>query len=309
MPCANPSQKSEPMMNLDLIKRVIETSPPVESDDFDWSEDSPLSKIWRDDTDEVTYWVDWREEDDAIPEYCEGVLKTGCLSAECVEIEEEPGFAVDITYKGKVTRVPLVVGAADRPITMFTLNQVLEPDYEVRYLRASECTDSWCCVPLPTSAWRELEAQYGDRVDWAFTRITMPDLEEYARAEALFDRPTPSAPEVPPMPAAATAAAPAPAFGAGTPGFDQRKPSPYASSQNVRPLKRKSTALILAIFFGVAGTHRYYLGKYASGALFSLLFMILQVTRMAPLMMFFVVIDIAFIATGKMKDGYGRPLV
>ena len=305
-------------MNLDLIKRVIETSPPVESDDFDWNEDSPLSKIWRDDTDEITYWVDWREEDDAIPEYCEGVLKTGCLSAECVEIEEEPGFAVDITYKGKVTRVPLVVGAADRPITMFTLNQVLEPDYEVRYLRASECTDGWCCVPLPTSAWRELEAQYGDRVDWAFTRITMPDLEEYARVEAMFDRPTPSAPEVPAMPFAApaaapdanaTGAAPAPAFGAGAPSFEERMRSPHASSQKTRPLKRKTTALILAIFFGVAGTHRYYLGKHASGALFSLLFLILQETKMAPLMMFFVVIDMAFIAADRMKDGYGRPLV
>ena len=312
-------------MNLDLIKRVIETSPPPESHDFQWGEDSPLSQIWEDENEDLAYWVDWREEDDLIPGYCEEVLNTGCLSAECVDIEEEPGFAVDITYKGKVTRVPLVVGAADRPITMFTLNQVLAPDYEVRYLRASLCTDGWCCVPLPTAGWQELEQEYGNKVDWAFTRITMPDLDEYARVEAMFSNSAPSAPATATVPTSSesvvTAAAdptspssepttplPENPFGAGSPTFSTSHPAPGGLATDARR-KSKILSIFLALFFGTLGLHRLYLGHYKSGLCMPALIILSHGVFLIPVIFPWILVDIYLIATGKLTSTDGLPLV
>jgi TM2 domain-containing membrane protein YozV len=62
------------------------------------------------------------------------------------------------------------------------------------------------------------------------------------------------------------------------------------------------TILLLSIFLGGFGVHRYYAGKIGTGIL------------MFMLSCFFVgfvwvIIDIIIIASGKFKDSYGRPIV
>jgi hypothetical protein len=145
-------------MNVDLIKRVIENV-----------DECALDELW--DDRESLFWVSCSEEDDNIPRDCESILKTGHLDAQVVTIDEKPGFALQIRYKGETTNVPLVVGVEDRHITVVTLNEVLSPEYEIRYLIASSPTDSGAFVPLPTLIWRSLEDQYGDKVAKQFYRI------------------------------------------------------------------------------------------------------------------------------------------
>lgn len=63
--------------------------------------------------------------------------------------------------------------------------------------------------------------------------------------------------------------------------------------------KKKMTALLLCIFFGVLGAHYFYVGRIGRGivALFTLnLFLIGQI------------IDIVKIATGSFRDNVGAPL-
>jgi hypothetical protein len=81
--------------------------------------------------------VDWREEDDAIVGYCESVLRTGDLSAEITEIDDDPGFELWISHAGRRIKAPLVAGPEDRHITLYTLNQLLKPHFEIRL-----CADS-----------------------------------------------------------------------------------------------------------------------------------------------------------------------
>jgi hypothetical protein len=115
--------------------------------------------------------VDWREMDDAIVEYCESVLDTDSLSAEVVEIDADPGYEIYISYQGRRTKVPLIIGPEDRHITLHTLNQVLAPDYEVRVCVDSNGSDTLAFLPLSAADWAALESKYGQRVAKHFRKI------------------------------------------------------------------------------------------------------------------------------------------
>ena len=123
------------------------------------------------DDDTAIFMVDWGEEDDAIVEYCERVLGTNSLSAEIVDADHDPGYELYISYRGRRTRVPLIVDAGDRHITLHTLNQVLAPDYEVRVCVDSNGSDTLAFLPLSAADWGTLEAKYGRRVAKHFRKI------------------------------------------------------------------------------------------------------------------------------------------
>lgn len=132
------------------------------------------------------FWVEWREDDDQIPGLCEGVLKTGQLSADWGDDD-----SLAIVFRGKRFRVPLtqsvltwVVNSwlfysvywilpsfitdfllwpsrGNRHITLIALNQALGPDYEVRVVKKSLDGSEAAFLPLAAADWRELERQYG----------------------------------------------------------------------------------------------------------------------------------------------------
>jgi hypothetical protein len=65
------------------------------------------------------FWVDWREDDDAIAGCCEAVLQTGKLSSDW------DGDDLYITCGTNRVRVPLLNHPADRHITLCSLNEAL----------------------------------------------------------------------------------------------------------------------------------------------------------------------------------------
>lgn len=87
-------------------------------------------------------------------------------------------------------------------------------------------------------------------------------------------------------------------------GSTQIAPS---SAENQYPLryqpKDKTTALILAIFLGWLGVHRFYVGKIGTGIL-----MLLVVFCSLGVGWIWTLIDIIMIATDKFKDSNGYPL-
>jgi len=64
-------------------------------------------------------------------------------------------------------------------------------------------------------------------------------------------------------------------------------------------MKKKSTALLLAIFFGVVGAHRFYVGKTGSA--------VAQIFTLGGCGIW-TLIDIINIATGKFTDVNGNKL-
>jgi hypothetical protein len=112
------------------------------------------------------FWVDWREEDDAIVEYCEKCLNTGSLQAEMTYSGDDVFLTIqykDQTFKEKVI---------DRDPTLIFLNTVLQPDYEIRFCKDSDGSDTLAFLPLSKEEWTELESIHGkEKLDNLFEII------------------------------------------------------------------------------------------------------------------------------------------
>lgn len=144
--------------NLQLIRNVLESGG-----------EQAVEKLLDDRS--TCFWVDWREEDDSIVRYCEDILETGSLSAEFIDVDTDEGSELHIYYKGRDLKVPLTFSPQDRHITICSLNEILHPDYEVRFFTASNGMDTLAFVPLPGTSWEELVKQYGAAVSEHFYRI------------------------------------------------------------------------------------------------------------------------------------------
>jgi hypothetical protein len=118
----------------------------------------------------AVFLVDWREEDDAIVGYAEDILQTG-LAAELVGIDDDPGFALYISHKGKREQVPLVAGNEDRHITLHAVNALLRPGHEIRVCVDSRGSDTLAFLPLAGADWTALEARFGNKVAAHFRKI------------------------------------------------------------------------------------------------------------------------------------------
>lgn len=116
--------------------------------------------------DDQIFWVDWREDDSALTEYCESIIQTNKLSS----VWEDDKLI--IRYGDKSQVAPLTISGADRHITMVAINDILVPDYEIRMAWDSDGGDTLGFTILPTSEWSRLESQYGkDLVDKAFLQL------------------------------------------------------------------------------------------------------------------------------------------
>ena len=146
-------------MNLQNVVAVLETT-----------EKEAIQVLLEDEA--AVFWVDWREEDDAIVGYCEAILQTDSLSAELAEIETKEGYEIHVQYRNKRIRVPLTYSLDDRHITICALNDALAPDYEVRFCIDSNGSDTLAFLPLPQNTWRTLEKSYGEKVSKHFYQLT-----------------------------------------------------------------------------------------------------------------------------------------
>ncbi len=107
--------------------------------------------------DKMVVWIDWREEDEDIVMYCEKILKTESLSAESEDADNELGFEVIIHFQGNKTVIPNL----SRDNTIITLNEVIKPNYDIRFWEDSLGSDTLAIVPATTKFWEQLELEFG----------------------------------------------------------------------------------------------------------------------------------------------------
>lgn len=98
------------------------------------------------------FLVDHGEDDDATVQYAAEALQLDSLTAEWRDDE------MFIIYNGREVKVPLLIDPADRHITITTLNDLLNPKYELRFLVVSHGSDTIGLIALPVEEWRVLEA-------------------------------------------------------------------------------------------------------------------------------------------------------
>lgn len=124
------------------------------------------------DIDAIAMWIDWREEDENIITYCEDLLQTNVLSVKTNNADNERGFETIINYKSQETLIPYKGTGADRDTTLIALNQVLQPEFEIRICKESLGNDTLCFLPLSQEQWLFLDTKYPGQVIEKFEIIT-----------------------------------------------------------------------------------------------------------------------------------------
>ena len=120
----------------------------------------------------AVFLVDWREEDDAIVDYCEGIIQTGKLSAELTDGQPGEEFGVYIQYGDKRLMAPLNHNPGDRHVMICALNEILSPDYEIRLCLDSMGSDTLAFIPLRLSDWADLQREYHHALSKHFHKMT-----------------------------------------------------------------------------------------------------------------------------------------
>ncbi len=120
----------------------------------------------------TVFWVDAQEKEEEIVQACETRLGTGSLTYHLPDSGNRNEMY--IVYQQKRIRVPLTPGPADRHLTIFSLNRLLNPDYEIRFFTSSAGMDALAFVALPTNTWQQLEQHFTAFVEKVFYKI-MPE--------------------------------------------------------------------------------------------------------------------------------------
>ena len=139
---------------MDLIEKLI--SEPTEE---------TIELLFEDDTE--VFWVDWKEDDSALTDYCESIANSKNLSSYW------EGDKLMIKFGDASKEVPLTQSGADRHVTLMTINEILASSYEIRMVWDSDGGDTLAFTILPTEKWTNLESLYGaDQVDKAFLKLS-----------------------------------------------------------------------------------------------------------------------------------------
>ncbi len=111
--------------------------------------------------------VDWREDDAVIVQYC-----ADCLRERSIRVEWREDKLV-IIRDGNETTVPLANNGGDRDFTIRTLNDVLRPNYEIRWLVSSHGSDTAGFAVLTSADWQLLDAESTQAINENFVKLEL----------------------------------------------------------------------------------------------------------------------------------------
>lgn len=101
------------------------------------------------------FWVDWGEEDVSIVLLCKGALETEALDARL------DGELLVISYNVEVHTFPIDMTEKAQHTTLLRLNNVLNGNYEIRMIWASEGSDTVALAVLSYEDWAKLDTRFG----------------------------------------------------------------------------------------------------------------------------------------------------
>eukprot|EP00035_Acanthoeca_spectabilis_P026683 m.463792 g.463792 ORF g.463792 m.463792 type:complete len:183 (+) comp23170_c0_seq1:177-725(+) len=128
----------------------------------------------------AVFFVDWREDPDDIAAACQECLRHHdpagpSLSSHYPEQQDDGDANADVltlvlTVDGQTEVVELTDGKDHRDTTLLALNRLLQPRYEIRWVRELSTTAAF--VVLQTSQWEALLLESGPTVDAWFVPLS-----------------------------------------------------------------------------------------------------------------------------------------
>lgn len=118
-----------------------------------------------DEVQDGVFWVDWREADEDIVGLAAAIIGGDKLSPEWIDGN------LNIKFHETLTEIPLKFEPGEQDITLLALNKAIEPEFEIRFVKASDGGDTLAFLMLDKASWSELDSVFGIKVDEAFSKI------------------------------------------------------------------------------------------------------------------------------------------
>ena len=122
----------------------------------------------------VITWIDWREYDEDIISYFNGLLpQEDIVDVEIKEIKLGRGIDIILKKDNKTLAIPYEDDATDRDITIKTLDEFISPKYQIRLFSESLGDDTLAFTVLNSNEWKELENEFGkEKLEFFFTPVS-----------------------------------------------------------------------------------------------------------------------------------------
>ena len=119
-------------------------------------------------------WVDWREYDEDIISYFNGLLpQEDIVNLEIKEIKLGRGIDIILKKDNKTLAIPYEDDETDRDITIKTLDEFISPKYQIRLFSESLGDDTLAFTVLNADEWKDLENEFGkEKLEFFFTPVS-----------------------------------------------------------------------------------------------------------------------------------------
>ena len=119
-------------------------------------------------------WIDWREYDEDIISYFNGLLpQEDIVDVEIKEIKLGRGIDIILKKGNKSLTIPYEDDRTDRDITIKTLNDFISPKYQIRVFMESIGDDTLAFTVLNSDEWKDLENEFGkEKLEFFFTPVS-----------------------------------------------------------------------------------------------------------------------------------------
>lgn len=126
------------------------------------------------DQSDLLIWIDWREaEEDLIDYFNEQLPEPDRIDCEIVEIDKPRGVDIVLSSQEKKMTIPFADDVTDRDSAIRAMQEMLSPQYQIRWFMESLGNDTLAFALLPTVQWEELVQQFGKhKVDHYFQPVT-----------------------------------------------------------------------------------------------------------------------------------------
>lgn len=119
-------------------------------------------------------WIDWREaEEDLIDYFNEQLSVSDQINCEIIEIDKPRGVDIVLSSQENSMTIPFADDVTDRDSAIRAMQEMLSPQYQIRWFMESLGNDTLAFALLPVVQWKELEQQFDKRkVDYYFQPVT-----------------------------------------------------------------------------------------------------------------------------------------
>lgn len=123
---------------------------------------------------ESLIWIDWREDEGDIIHYFNGQLpESHQIQCKIIQIDKPRGVDIVLSSDERTLTIPFADDWTDRDSAVRAMEEMIAPQYQIRWFMESLGSDTLAFLLLSTEQWMELEKQFGkEKLEFHFQPIT-----------------------------------------------------------------------------------------------------------------------------------------